>query len=143
MNESEKIMGLLITINSKGFDEEIYDSGYDGFTKFRIELAKSYNEEFGELYERWIYCCNTGEDFEDSQRINELANEDLNLLLLHSDCDGKLNPKECKRIYSVTKDLKCDYSQHNYATDVGKNQLEVFNQALLYCWKHKVNMWFK
>ena len=37
MNESEKIMGLLITINSKGFDEEIYDSGYDGFTKFRSE----------------------------------------------------------------------------------------------------------
>lgn len=91
----------------------------------------------------WIYCCNTGEDFEDSQRINELANEDLNLLLLHSDCDGKLTPEECKRIYSVTKDLKCDYSQHNYMTDADKNQLEVFNRALLYCWKHKVNMWFK
>lgn len=75
-------MGLLITINSKGFDEVIYDSGYDGFTKFRIELAKS-------------------------------------------------------------KDLKCDYSQHNYVTDINKNQLEVFNRALLYCWKHKVNMWFK
>lgn len=87
----------------------------------------------------------TSEEFSkcDSDRINELANEDLNLLLLHSNCDGKLTPEECKRIYDVTKNLKCDYPQCNYITNTGKNQLEVFNRALLHCWKHRVNMRFE
>ena len=136
-------MGLSIRV--KGFNEDIYDSGYGGFTHFRVAIAKAYNEEFGKLYEDWVWCSMTSNEFpkQDSDRINELANDDLNLLLLHSDCDGKLTPKECKRIYKITKDLKCDYPQCNYTTYTGKNQLEVFNKALLYCWKHKVNMWFE
>ena len=125
-------MGLVI--RAKGFDEDIYDSGYSGFTHFRVAVAKAYNKEFGKLYEDWVWCSMTHNEFpkEDSDRINELANSDLNLLLLHSDCDGKLTPKECKRIYNVTKDLKCDYPQCNYTTNTGKNQLEVFNRALLH-----------
>ena len=136
-------MGLVI--RAKGFEEDIYDSGYGGFTHFRIAVAKAYNEEFGKLYEDWVWCSMTHNEFpkEDSDRINELANSDLNLLLLHSDCDGKLTPKECKRIYNVTKDLKCDYPQCDYITNTDKNQLEVFNRALLHCWKRRVNMWFE
>lgn len=136
-------MGLVI--RATGFNETIYDSGYMGFTHFRVAVAKAYNQEFGELYERWIHCCITSEEFLkcDSDRINELANVDLDLLLLHSDCDGKLTPKECKRIYEVTKNLSCDYPLCNYITNTGKNQLEVFNRALLHCWKRRVNMWFE
>jgi hypothetical protein len=140
-------MGLMIT--AKGFKEEIYNSGYVGFTNFRVALAKSYNQEFGELYEKWIKAVSFGTlslykmSKEEMERLNELANVDLDLLLLHSDCDGKLTPKECKKIYEVTKNLKCDYPQCNYITDTGKNQLEVFNCALLHCWKRRVNMWFE
>ena len=111
-------MGLRLT--AKGFDEEIYDSGYMGFTHFRIAVAKAYNREFGELYEQWInsLILPFGEKMNQSDldRMNELADEGLNILLKHSDCDGKLTPKECKAIYNVTKDLKCDYPQNNYTS---------------------------
>lgn len=46
-------MGLCI--RATGFNEDIYNSGYIGFTRFRIALAKSYNQEFGELYEKWLF----------------------------------------------------------------------------------------
>lgn len=136
-------MGLSIRV--KGFDKEIYNSGYGGFTRFRIAVAKAYNEEFGKLYEDWVWCSMTSNEFpkQDLDRINELANDDLNLLLLHSDCDGKLTPQECKKIYKITKDLKCDYLQNNYIMLTGKNQLDIFNEALRHCWKHRVNMWFE
>lgn len=137
-------MGLVIT--AKGFNEEIYDSGYMGFTKFRIALAKAYNQEFGELYEKWLasaYDSSKKLSNEEFKRMNELSNDDLDILLQHSDCDGKLTPKECKRIYSITKDLHCDYCQHFYLTTTDINQLEVFNRALYHCWKRRVNMYFR
>jgi hypothetical protein len=136
-------MGLSIRV--KGFDKEIYDSGYGGFTRFRIAVAKSYNSEYGNLYEKWVECCLRREKFSDKDlyKMNKLANNDLNLLLYHSDCDGKLTPQECKKIYKITKDLKCDYPQNNYTTLTGKNQLDIFNEALRHCWKRRVNMWFE
>lgn len=136
-------MGL--AIRATGFNEEIYHSGYMGFTWFRIELAKSYNPEFGILYEKWARSHLTKEELSEAEinRMNELCNPDLDLFLQHSDCDGKLTPKECKLIYDVTKNLKCDYRQRNYITDTGKNQLEVFNRAFLHCWKRRVIMRFE
>ena len=96
-------MGLSIRV--KGFNEDIYDSGYSGFTHFRVAVAKSYNEEFGKLYEDWVWCSMTSNEFpkQDSDRINELANNDLNLLLLHSDCDGKLTKKNVKGYITLLK----------------------------------------
>lgn len=137
-------MGLCI--RATGFNEDIYNSGYIGFTRFRIALAKSYNQEFGELYEKWLFAGRWGNEPMSKQefnRLNKLANDNLDILLQHSDCDGKLTPKECKAIYEVTKDLKCDYPQNNYMTLTGKNQLEVFNRALLHCYKRRVNMYFE
>lgn len=137
-------MGLYIT--AAGFNEEIYSSGYIGFTYFRIALAKAYNTEFGALYEKWIFAGRFGNEpmtTSEFNRLNELCNDDFDILLKHSDCDGKLTPKECKAIYEVTNNLKCDYPQNNYLTVSGKNQLEVLNRALLHCWKRKVNMYFR
>lgn len=56
-------MGLSIRV--KGFDKEIYDSGYGGFTRFRIAVAKSYNSEYGNLYEKLVECCLRREKFSD------------------------------------------------------------------------------
>ena len=39
-------MGLVIS--AKGFNEEIYDSGYGGFIRFRIDLAKAYSNFYNE-----------------------------------------------------------------------------------------------
>ncbi len=138
-------MGL--TITAKGFDEEIYNSGYAGFTNFRIEIAKAYNSEFGELYKKWVRSCLMpyGDRLspEKLNRLNELCNDDLDILLQHSDCDGKLTPQECKKIYNITKDLKCVYPQMCYGTTTGKNLFDVFNRALLHCWKRRVCMRFE
>lgn len=136
-------MGLRITAH--GFNETIYDSGYFGFTHFRIAVAKAYNKEFGKLYEKYINYISLpfGKMTQkELKRLNDLSNDDLDILLLHSDCGGKLTPQECRKIYQITKDLKCDYPQKNYVTLTGENQLEVFNRALLHCWKRRVNMIF-
>lgn len=136
-------MGLFIT--ATGFNKEIYNSGYIGFTNFRIAVAKAYNKEFGELYEKFVKSAVYfgGLSEKETKRINSLSNKSLDILLLHSDCDGKLTPKECRLIYNITKDLKVDYPQSNYNTLTGYNQLEIFNEALLHCIKHRVIMRFK
>lgn len=135
-------MGLIL--EAKGFDEEIYHSGYMGFTWFRIELAKSYNQKFGVLYEKWVNSVFTHKfSDEDFKKMDNLSNKDLNLLLFHSDCDGKLTPLECKKIFNVTKTLKCDYPQSLYGNLTGKKQLDMLNKVLYHCWKRRVNLWFR
>jgi hypothetical protein len=38
--------------------------------------------------------------------------EDMKILLNHSDCDGKLTPRECRKIYSAIKTINCDYPRY-------------------------------
>lgn len=135
-------MGL--SIRATGFEEEIFDSGYGGFNRFRIALAKAYDKEFGQLYEKWLNSLYGPKlTNKELKRMNELCCSSLDILLQHEDCGGKLTPKQCKAIYEITKDLKCDYPQMNYLTKTGKNQLEVFNRALFHCWKRRVIMRFE
>lgn len=113
-------MGLTIKAKHLPY-EKTYDCGYFSFMNFRLELAKTYNEEFGELYKKWIY---DGLTEEECNRINELSNEDLDIFLNHSDCDGKISYKDCKKIYDVIKDFTMDMLGHNYGNMQYYNMLE-------------------
>lgn len=125
---------------------DTYNYGYITFTKFCIALADAYNEEMGRLYRKYVessFPFNPAMTEEEIKRYNEISNPDLNLFLLHSDCDGKLTPKECKKIYKAIKDLKMDMMGHNYGDMKQYNILERFKMMFFHCWKFRVNMWFE
>lgn len=137
-------MGLYIRIPGM---KDTYDCGYITFGLFRMRLADAYNEEIGSLYRKWYnsgFPFNPGLTDEEIKRYNELCNSDLDLFLFHSDCDEKLTPKECKKIYKAIKDLKMDMMMgHNYGDMKPYNMLERFKMMFLHCWKFRVNMYFE
>lgn len=138
-------MGL--TIKAKGLEHKnSYDCGYITFHHFRVELAKTYNKEFGELYERWInngFAGSVPLTKNEFDKMNELSNDDLNIFLIHSDCEGKLTSTECGKIYNVIKDLKMNMEGHNYVTMNYYNMLEQWKNMFYHCWKKRVNMYFE
>lgn len=131
-------MGLDIMV--KGLTrQETYHCGYITFNVYRKKVASAYNKRLGELYEK------TFKDTLEPNEItewNSICNNDLDIFLWHSDCDGKLTPQECKKIYNVLKDLKIEMQGHNYVDmnfyDMHKLWLNMFK----HCWKRRVNMYF-
>lgn len=132
-------MGL--TASAKNLScEDSYECGYLTFDHFRIELAKTYNEEFGELYEEWCRGTLTEEEL---PRMNELSNDDLDIFLTHSDNDGKFTPSECRKIYNAIKDLRMDMQGHNYGIMKPYNMLEQWKGIFKHCYQHRVNLYFR
>lgn len=142
-------MGL--SVAAKGM-KDTYDCGYITFFNFRKELVKAaYGEKMAHIYEEMSKLYNTDCSEEDILYWNTHCNDDLDIFLFHSDCDGKFTPKECRQIYNAIKDLKMDLTGHNYS-DVkikdGKtivtyyNMLERWKSMFEYCYKRRVNMYF-
>lgn len=127
-------MGL--DINIKGLTrEDTYHSGYIRFNVYRKEIANAYNKRIGELYEKTFK-----EDLqpEEIEEWNTLCNDDLDIFLWHSDCDGKLTSQECKKIYDELK--KLDIEDIYYSNKYNMHQLWL--NMLQFCYKHRVNMYF-
>lgn len=131
-------MGLDISV--KGLErKDTYHCGYIKFNLYRKKVASAYNERLGELYEK------TFKDElqpEEIKEWNNLCNNDLDIFLWHSDCDGKLTPKECKKIYNAMKDLKVEMQGHNYIEMNCYDMHQLWLNMLKHCYKHRVNMWF-
>ena len=72
------------------------------------------------------------------EQWNQLCNNDLDIFLWHSDYDGKLTPKECKKIYNELKKLKIKDLPYS---DKWTMQ-ELWLNMLKHCYKHRVNMYF-
>lgn len=127
-------MGLDISI--KGLErKDTYHGGYIRFNVYRKEVANAYNKRLGELYEKIFRKDLQPEEIEE---WNILCNDDLDIFLWHSDCDGKLTPEECKKIYNELKKLKIkDLSYSDKWT-----MQELWLNMLQFCYKHRVNMWF-
>lgn len=131
-------MGLDISI--KGLErKDTYHGGYIKFNVYRKEVANAYNERLGKLYEKTFK-----EDLqpEEIEEWNTLCNDDLDIFLWHSDCDGKLTPKECKKIYDVMKVLKVEMQGHNYIEMNCYDMHQLWLNMLKHCYKHRVNMFF-
>ena len=96
---------------------------YSGFSKFRCEILRGWNEELGQLYEKkfgfiWdrksenagffglISLLNRTKEFEDIEvKIKRILeeydkpyNEGMKLFFYHSDCDGEFTPAECELV---------------------------------------------
>ena len=109
-------MGLDVFV--EGCDES-FSCRYTGFTKFRTEIFRGWNEELGRLYEQKYAFL-----FDDNLDVGALGfmglvkmgrpnhldvqmrkildeydapyNEGMKIFFYHSDCDGEITPDECK-----------------------------------------------
>ena len=59
---------------------------------------------------------------------NAHCNDDLDLLIWHSDCDGTLSSEECKRIYGVLKDMELLAEDERY-----KDTYEKLRNIIKHC----------
>ena len=102
--------------------EESMSCRYSGFSKFRCEILRGWNEELGGLYEQkndflWnnditmgmlglaLLLTKPNEMKEIDDKIKKILeeydkpyNEGMKLFYYHSDCDGEFNPKECELV---------------------------------------------
>lgn len=130
-----------VTVTAIGLsDEDSFDCGYITFGQFRIELAKAYNPEFGNLYERWYHSAKLSKSEYD--KMFELCGSGIGHFLFHNDCDGKLTPQECRAIYYDIKDLHMDMIGHNYGIMKPYNMLEHWKKMFWHCATKHVHMWF-
>lgn len=128
---------------AKGLTAETgYCCGYITFGVYRMKVAEAHNKEFGELYKKQYDFRFKGYTDEEIDRWNEICNDDLDIFLNHSDCDGKFTPQECRKIYNAMKDLKVEMQGHNYGVmkpyDMHEHWLNIFK----HCYKCRVNLYF-
>jgi len=131
-------MGLDIEI--KGMtSEETYHGSYHGFAFFRQAIASAYNEELGELYKK-----SSIHNLVDAEidLWNALCDDGLDLFLWHSDCDGKLTPKECKLIYSALEKIDEEKLKEFDETGMVLKLYKRFLKMFSFCYKRRVNMYF-
>jgi hypothetical protein len=135
-------MGL--DVYAKGLTSETgFSCGYITFGVYRMKVACAYNEEFGRLYEKsYKNLFFKGYTEDEIKRWNEICNDDLDIFLNHSDCDGKFTPQECKKIYNAMKDLKVEMSGHNYGVMKQYNMHEHWLNMFKHCYQRRVNMYF-
>lgn len=124
-------MGLDFSIKGVKNDDCLHCS-YLGFYLLRREIVKAYYGE--KMHEIYIKDNATEKEIE---YWNKHCNDDLDILLMHSDCDGKLTPKESGKIYAVIKDLEFD------TDNPCERQFNIFKNNLLHSKKHRVNIYFR
>lgn len=120
--------------------QDTYHCGYITFNVYRKKVASAYDKRLGELYEKTFNEELTDEEIDE---WNKLCNDDLDIFLFHSDCEGKFTPKECKKIYDAMKDLKIDMQGHNYVEMNFYNMHEMWLNMFKHCYKRRVNLYFE
>lgn len=137
-------MGLTLRNNVKDCDIEL-DGGYSILRTIRIEVAKQYDEEFGNYYQLFY------DGYDRKKYINKLNNllkddrfkdedNDLMEFLFASDCEGKIGYKTCKKVYDLIKnsDNNCCLRYAIYS----KNDWNDLRELLLSCYKHRANLYW-
>ena len=111
---------MVLDVYVEGCDDS-FSCQYAGFTKFRTEILRGWNEELGKLYEQkyaFLFDKNTnfcklgflgllqmGEPNELDEKMWKILDEydrpynvGMKLFFYHSDCDGEFSPSECELI---------------------------------------------
>ena len=132
-------MGLCA--HAKGLtDETEFNCGYLTYRNFIRELIKiAYDEKCCQIFDK------LGHDKLSDSDItywNEHCNDDLDILIWHSDCSGKFIPQECRKIYNAIKDLKSNMQGHNYGVMRSYNMLEHWKNIFKHCVEKRVNLYY-
>lgn len=134
-------MGL--TLQADGYKKESFRIGYIGFTFLREVIAKSHDKEFGDLYKKWCESAlipSRELTEKEIDRWNEICDPDLDILLLHSDCDGKIKYHDCRRVIRALDRIGLEYpdeSRQDY-----KEKYFILKDMIRYCAKNKKRLYF-
>lgn len=129
-------MGL--SLSAKGYEKDFY-IGYIGYGLLMRSIASSYNAEFGEIFAKQYAYPFKEYTQEEIDRWNEICDDDLDILLNHSDCDGKLTYKECRKIIKSLD--KIDFNGKILRNDTRLRYYEL-KDIIRYCAKNRKTLWF-
>lgn len=129
--------------HAKGLDDEsCFECGDITYGTFLLELIKTaYGERCYNIF-RNSMIRGTAFSGDDEKWWNSHCNDDLDILLFHSDCDGKFTPQECRKIYNAIKDLHMDMQGHNYGVMKPYNMLEHWKAIFKHCASRRVNLYY-
>lgn len=134
-------MGL--DVSAKGLTAETgFSCGYITYGNFIMEVIKvAYGEKCYDIFRYNLIC---GKPFtkEEEAYWNSVCNDDLDILIFHSDCDGKFTPAECRKIYNAMKDLHSDMQGHNYGVMKSYNMFEHWKDIFKHCADRRVNLYY-
>ena len=134
-------MGVSITATNSKYN---FDTGAFGFFNLRKNIALTLDKDFGNHYEKLIYC-HTKDDYEIFDRVsNRLASRkklDCDVLdfLFMSDIEGSISYRTCKKIYDLIKDIDFGNKGFRYGA-YQHNDYEEFKQFLQECYKYRRKM---
>ena len=112
---------MVLDVFVKGCDES-FSCRYTGFSKFRCEILRGWNEELGQLYEKkygflwdengefmgWFEMLNKIKNAQSNgiqEQMDKILdeydkpyNEGMKIFARHSDCEGEITSKECELV---------------------------------------------
>lgn len=135
-------MGL--DTRAKGMTYDMgYHFGYITYGNFIAEvIEKAYGKRCMDIFRNVVmYGVKATKD--DEEYWNRVCNNDLDILIFHSDCDGKFTPNECKRIYKSLEPLHSDMTGHNYGTMATYNMFDHWKAIFKYCANRRVNLYYE
>ena len=132
-------MGLDLRAN--GYPKEELHIGYMGFGVIRQQIARSYNEELGMLYDKTYTYLHYQYTEDEEKRWNEICNDDLDLLIWHSDYEGKLTYQECNKIFKVLNKLDFKYPKE-WRQDY-KEKYYILKDMISWCGKNRITLYFR
>lgn len=119
-----------------------FNCGYITYDNFMLELIRTaYGEDCRNIFLKFNI---TNAPFSNEDVIiwNEKCNDDLDIWIWHSNCDGKFTPQECRKIYNAIKNLKMDVIGHNYGVMKSYNMLEHWKNIFKHCADRRVTLYF-
>ena len=91
------------------------DMSYSTFDRWRVQLAKSLDSNFGELYNDLIFCHETelykvlSKQFEDKCNSMNNLTQGLFDFFMTSDCEGKIGKETSKQLIPLIEKLDDEY----------------------------------
>lgn len=126
---------MALVLTAKKYPKKI-EIGHLSFFVLRTKIAYAYSEELGDMY---VHLASNRHHLTDEEiaKWNTNCDDDLDLLLWHSDVDGELTAEECERLNAVLKKLDIKFEDEHFLFLYD----ELF-KLLAHCCKEKVPMLF-
>lgn len=138
-------MGVTIYANNSSYS---FDCGYGGFHNLQRNIAKAFDEEFGDHYATLMSCWNQEALKAFDEKANRILSDerftadddDILDFLFASDCDGVVSHRTCKKIYELIKDIDFGNKIFTYAAYSDGKDYEKFKEFLLECYSYHRKM---
>lgn len=138
-------MGFTITATNSKYS---FNGGSSGFFNLRSNIAKAFDNEFGNHYETLRERITLADyDAFDIKANDILANprfkkedDDIIIFLFWPDTGGSISYKTCKKIYNLIKDIDFGNQIFTYPAHSKGDDYEQFKAFLLDCYKRRAKM---